>query len=54
MKYTKEERMEIGRQIYIHEITMGDATNKYGLNWYTARDYMRQYRGINNLPPMSN
>ena len=54
MNYTKEERMEIGRQIYTHEITIGDADEKYSLNWYTVRDYMRQYRDLNHLPPMSN
>lgn len=31
MNYTKEERMEIGLQIYTHEITIGDAANKYGI-----------------------
>ena len=49
MSYTKDERMEIGRQIYTHEITIGDAAEKYGLNWYTVRDYMRQYRDLNHL-----
>lgn len=53
MNYTKEERMEIGHQIYTHEITIGDAAEKYSLNWYTVRDYMRQYRDLNHLPPMS-
>ena len=53
MNYTKDERMEIGRQIYTHEISIGDAADKYGLNWYTVRDYMRQYRDVNHLPPMS-
>ena len=48
MNYTKEERMEIGRQIYTHEITIGDAAEKYSLIWY-----MRQYRDLNHLPPMS-
>ena len=35
MNYTKDERIEIGRRIYTHEITIGDAANKYGINWYT-------------------
>ncbi|MEI3535342.1 MAG: hypothetical protein V8R16_00960 [Bacilli bacterium] len=35
------------------EITIGDAANKYGINWYTVREYMRQYRDLNHLPPMS-
>ena len=53
MNFTKEERMQIGREIYTHEITITEATEKYGVNWYTARSYMRQYRDINKLPPMS-
>lgn len=53
MNYTKDERIEIGRQIYTHEITIGEAAERYQLNWYTARDYMRQYRDMNGLPPMS-
>ena len=53
MNFTKEERMQIGREIYTHEITISEATEKYGVNWYTARSYMRQYRDINKLPPMS-
>lgn len=44
MNYTKEEIMEIGRQIYTYEITIGDAAEKYSLNWYTVRDYIRQYK----------
>ena len=53
MNFTKEERMQIGREIYTHEITISEATEKYGVNWYTTRSYMRQYRDINKLPPMS-
>lgn len=53
MNYTKEERIEIGRQIYTHEITIGEAAKNYNLNWYTAREYMRLYRDCNGLPPMS-
>lgn len=45
--------MQIGREIYTHKITISEATEKYGVNWYTARSYMRQYRDLNNLPPMS-
>ncbi len=52
MRYTKEERDEIGRQIYTHEISIGEAAEKYHRNWYTIRDYMRQYRDENGLPPM--
>ena len=64
MKYNKEQRLLIGREIYSHEITISQAAEKYGItisqaaekygiNRYTARDYMREYRDINNLEPMS-
>lgn len=53
MKYNKEQRLLIGREIYTHEITISQAAEKYGINRYTARDYMREYRDINNLEPMS-
>ncbi len=52
MKYTKEERPHIGREIYTHELTIGQAAEKYQINNYTARDYMRLYRDSNNLGPM--
>lgn len=45
--------MQIGREIYTHEITISEATEKYSVNGYTARSYMRQYRDINKHPPMS-
>ncbi len=53
MHYTKEEREEIGRQIYTHKISIREASEKYHRNWYTVRDYMRQYRDMHRLPPMS-
>ncbi len=54
MRYTKEKREEIGRQVYTHEISLREAAEKYHRNWYTVRDYMRQYRDMHQLPPMSN
>lgn len=53
MKFTKEEREEIGRLIYTKEMTIGEACAKYDINRYTVRDYMRDYRDANQLPPMS-
>ncbi len=47
MKYNKEKRLLIGREIYSHEITISQAANKYGINPYTASD-------VNGLEPMSN
>lgn len=53
MKYTEEERIAIGREIYTHEISIYEASIKYKINYYTARDYMRLYRDKNGLPPVS-
>ena len=52
-KYTLEERLEIGREIYSHQLTVSEAAIKYEINHYTARDYMRYYRDKNNLPAMN-
>ena len=51
MKYTKEERLDIGRRIYDGEITRYQAAEEYGISDQTARDYMRLYRSANQLPP---
>ena len=51
MKYTKEERLDIGRRIYDGEIGRYEAAEQYGINDQTARSYMRMYRDTNKLPP---
>ena len=51
MGYTREERLNIGRQIYNNEISRSDAAIKYKISEGTARDYMRLYRDVNGLPP---
>ena len=51
MKYTKEQRLDIGRRIYDGEITKYDAAQLYDISYQTARDYMRPYRNENHLPP---
>lgn len=53
MKYTKEQRLDIGRRIYVGEITRYEAAEEYGICDQTARSYMRQYRDANHLPPKS-
>ena len=50
MKYTKEERLDIGRRIYDGEISRYEAAEQYGINEQTARSYMRLYRDVNQLP----
>lgn len=53
MRTTKKERLSIGEQIYTHVLTISQAADKYNINPYTARSYMREYRDFNNLPPMN-
>jgi len=50
MKYSKEERLAIGKKIYNNEITKYEAAEKYDINVNCARDYMRIYRDTNSLP----
>ena len=51
MKYTKEQRLDIGKRIYDGELSRYEAAEEYGISDQTARDYMRQYRDASNLPP---
>ena len=51
MKYTKEQRLDIGRQIYNGEITKYQASELYNISVGSARDYMRLYRDENQLVP---
>lgn len=44
MKYSKEERLVIGRRIYEGYLTTNAAAEEYGINYYTARDYLREYK----------
>ncbi len=49
MKYTKEERLDIGRRIYQGEMTLATAATRYGINLYTARDYLRLYKASEHI-----
>lgn len=49
MKFSKEERLRIGQEIYNDEITKFEASEKYGIGIDTARTYMRLYRDTNGL-----
>ena len=50
MRYTKEERLEIGRKVYEGTMSRYEAAEAYGTSDDTARDYMRMYRDSNSLP----
>lgn len=49
MKYTKKERLEIGRRIFEGEINRAEAALEYDIDMYTARDYMRLYKASQRL-----
>ena len=51
MKYTRQQRLDIGKQIYDGEISIYQAMELYDISDQSSRDYMRLYREINNLPP---
>ncbi len=50
MKYTKEERLDIGRRIYDGEFTIYTALQQFGISTCCARDYMRLYRYTHHIP----
>ena len=50
MKYTKKERLDIGKRVYEGEINKYQAAAEYDISEQTARNYMRQYRFANGLP----
>lgn len=51
MKYTKEERLEIGRRIYDGELTRFQAAELYCISDQTAKGYVKLYRNEYRLPP---
>ena len=50
MKYSKEERLDIGAKIYNSEMTQYEAADRYGISVGNAREYMRMYRDAHGLP----
>lgn len=50
MKYSKEQRMEIGRRIYEGELNRYQAAAEHGVAVESARNYLRLYRNMSHLP----
>ena len=50
MKYTKEQRLDIGCRINGDEYTFATITEKFENNAYIACGYMRLYRDTNGFP----
>ena len=55
MKYTKEERIDIGRRIYTGELSELEAMTQYNIGRTCAQNYVRNYKeyaGITSGSPM--
>ena len=50
MKYSKQERLEIGRKICEGEYTKTQAAELYGISFETARSYAALYRSTGSTP----
>ena len=50
MKYTADERLEIGRRMYNREITYRDAMELYGISETCAHKYMTDYKRKQGIP----
>ena len=51
MKYTKQERLDIGCRVYNNEFTKREAAEKFEISETTVDNYIRLYRTENELPP---
>lgn len=51
MKYTVEERLDIGRRVHERELSRRVAAMEYKLNESTIKDYLAMYRAANHLEP---
>lgn len=50
MKYSKEQRLDIGKQIYTKEISKSDAMEKYGISLSSTEKYLTEYKRANEIP----
>ncbi|MBP5357196.1 MAG: hypothetical protein J6Y68_03505 [Clostridia bacterium] len=53
MTYDKEQRLEIGRRVYINEISARDAMYTYDLSITTVKNYAKEYMESINVPTES-
>ena len=51
MKYTKEQRLDIGRRIYDGEITKFEAAEEYGISDQTARNRKNTVNNKGKIEP---
>jgi len=53
MKFTKDERLDIGRRMYNKEITYRDAMELYNISETCAHKYMTDYKRSQGIPVMT-
>lgn len=53
MKFTKDERLDIGRRMYNKEISYRDAMELYNISETCAHKYMTDYKRSQGIPVMS-
>lgn len=49
MKYTKNERVAIGEQVYKHQLTQVEAATKYNIARSTVERYVDEYKALNDI-----
>ena len=50
MKYTKEERLDIGRQVYTGELSEPEAMIQYNIGRTCVQNYVRKYKESAGIP----
>ena len=50
MKYTKEDRLAIGQEIYTQALSIPEAKEKYEIGQSTAEKYLTDYKRENGIP----
>ena len=50
MKYTKDQRIDIGRRVFTHEISRLEAITKYDICSTSLDKYIREYKIANGIP----
>lgn len=53
MKYSLEQKMDIGRQMYMHEITYKEAMDRYNISESCTHKYMTDYKKSKWYPPQA-
>ncbi len=50
MWYTDEQKLDIGRSVFTHEITKTEACERYSISYPTVINYVKFYMAANNIP----